>query len=1101
MRNSGVYIYKHPDTKKLIYKIGKSNDVISRHKNLSTAYFTPISETVYIYPVIDKIYTSGYLIFLEKQMHNYFKKKRINPNREFFKIQELMPKLEKFKIYMENMGILINITINLNDLKNVYDIILDKYADEVGNSEIANDEDNEIANNENVEANEIVSVETINTITEPTYYEPYNYQVEIIECMYNVLSEKKRGILELATGIGKTCLVGFYLKKYNMNSVLVLCPQILICESFKNTLSKCGVKSIIINSENQGEFVNNVITITTYQTYLLNIDVINGLNYDLIIYDEAHHLLAESFRKSLDAISDKKLFMTATKKSYKKLEELVDLESERESEEENVESESDSESDESESEVSMDVAEQNNSNKMKINEQFDMNDPIFGETIYKITIEEGILKGLLCDYKIFLGNWELGLYNLVMQLKENYLRKKIIMYFNTIKNSKEICEELKEDFNAYHIDGSMSRREKQEILENFKKDEFSILCNVNVIAEGVDIPAIDTIIFMESRYSEINVVQIIGRSVRVCQNKDFSMVICKPDMFNAGEFIVNLSKQDSRISSKNMFLKPIDSLKYELDNVVKLVEVSKFECKFDWWVEKCLEFEKNNNLTESSIYESIKISSWLTKRKQDYKKNKLTNEQKEKLLKINYFKKWIEFGGDKIKAKKNPGFDEMINLCIEYEKENELTYSSIYKNIKIGVWIDSRRQDYKKNKLTEDKIEKMLQIKCFKKWIDEGQDKIKAKKNPEFDEMLNLCIEFEKENKMIDSSIYKNIKIGKWISHQRQKFKKSKLLKEEINKLLQIKNFKNWIDSEQDKIKTKKNPGFDEMINLCIEYEKENKITQTSIYKDIKIGNWIGNIKQDYKNNKLSKDQILQILRINYFKKWVDEEKDKIKAIKNPEFDEMVKLCIEYEKDNKFNSDIVYKNIRIGGWITNQRYKYKINKLTKEKIEKLLQIKYFKEWVNNGKDKIIDNKTLDFDEMLNLCIEYEKENEITQKSINKNKKIGSWISRQKQDYKKNKLIKEEINKLLQIKCFKKWCENGGDKIIAKKNPNFDEMINLCIEYEKKNELTYSSIYKDIKIGRWISKTKQKFKHNKLTEDQLSQLNQINYWKEWLETLT
>jgi superfamily II DNA or RNA helicase len=125
---------------------------------------------------------------------------------------------------------------------------------------------------------------------------------------------------------------------------------------------------VIVNGENKGKFNNNIITITTYQTYLLNVDDIDKLNYDLIIYDEAHHLLSETFKKSIYAVSDKKLFMTATKKIYKKLEDLSE------------------------------------DNEQHTN-YFDMSDPIFGETIYKIDIEEGILKGYLTDYKIYLGEW------------------------------------------------------------------------------------------------------------------------------------------------------------------------------------------------------------------------------------------------------------------------------------------------------------------------------------------------------------------------------------------------------------------------------------------------------------------------------------------------------------------------------------------------------------------------------------------------------------------------------------------------------------------------------------------------------------------------
>ena len=39
-----------------------------------------------------------------------------------------------------------------------------------------------------------------------------------------------------------------------------------------------------------------------------------------------------------------------------------------------------------------------------------------------------------------------------------------------------------------------------------------------------------------------------------------------------------------------------------------------------------------------------------------------------------------------------------------------------YKNIKIGGWYDNQKTNYKKNKLSEEQITKLLSLEYFKEW-------------------------------------------------------------------------------------------------------------------------------------------------------------------------------------------------------------------------------------------------------------------------------------------------------------------------------------------------------------------------------------------------
>ena len=70
-----------------------------------------------------------------------------------------------------------------------------------------------------------------------------------------------------------------------------------------------------------------------------------------------------------------------------------------------------------------------------------------------------------------------------------------------------------------HIDGSMNATEKDSLLnwlrEEPEKNICKILFNVRCLSEGVDVPSLDAVLFLSPRKSQVEVVQTVGRVMRV----------------------------------------------------------------------------------------------------------------------------------------------------------------------------------------------------------------------------------------------------------------------------------------------------------------------------------------------------------------------------------------------------------------------------------------------------------------------------------------------------------------------------------------------------------------------------------------------------------
>lgn len=95
-------------------------------------------------------------------------------------------------------------------------------------------------------------------------------------------------------------------------------------------------------------------------------------------------------------------------------------------------------------------------------------------------------------------------------------------------------QEQDEDHNtlrceAEHIDGSMNATEKESKLNWLKdqppEDTCRILSNVRCLSEGVDVPALDAVLFLTPRNSQVDVVQSVGRIMRNAPGKERGYVI------------------------------------------------------------------------------------------------------------------------------------------------------------------------------------------------------------------------------------------------------------------------------------------------------------------------------------------------------------------------------------------------------------------------------------------------------------------------------------------------------------------------------------------------------------------------------------------------
>ncbi len=139
---------------------------------------------------------------------------------------------------------------------------------------------------------------------------------------------------------------------------------------------------------------------------------------------------------------------------------------------------------------------------------------------------------------------------------------------NTSKNIKDSFETIMECYDEElkkksfknlqisidHIDGTMNckdRLDKLEKLNEFQPNTCKVLSNARCLSEGVDVPALDSIVFFDGKSAMVDIIQAVGRVMRKAKRKQRGYIIL-PIALEESE-IENLDEAVNNTNFKNIW--------------------------------------------------------------------------------------------------------------------------------------------------------------------------------------------------------------------------------------------------------------------------------------------------------------------------------------------------------------------------------------------------------------------------------------------------------------------------------------------------------------------------------------------------------------------
>jgi len=105
----------------------------------------------------------------------------------------------------------------------------------------------------------------------------------------------------------------------------------------------------------------------------------------------------------------------------------------------------------------------------------------------------------------------------------NIGRKRILVFTKFVHEAQALAEAIGSD--ATVIDGSMRKRDREQVIKNFRDGVTPVICNVGVLTTGFDYPELDTVVLARPTRSLSLYYQMVGRCVRPHPEKESAWVV------------------------------------------------------------------------------------------------------------------------------------------------------------------------------------------------------------------------------------------------------------------------------------------------------------------------------------------------------------------------------------------------------------------------------------------------------------------------------------------------------------------------------------------------------------------------------------------------
>jgi superfamily II DNA or RNA helicase len=811
-------------------------------------------------------------------------------------------------------------------------------------------------------------------------WDPLPHQREAIEKITAGLKEADRTTAVMACGTGKTLVALWAAEAQQPKTVLVLVPSLALLsqtlpdwckqtswgERFRY-ICVCSDDSVNREAQQDGytykqedlefsvttdakevkKFLGknkdgvNVIFLT-YQSAEVVAEGLKGQTVDLGIFDEAHKTTGDKEGLFAFGLSDKnirikkRLFLTATPRHYK-------------------------------------LNKRDKDGDFKVVSMSD--ETVYGKVSYRLPFSTAVAAGIIVPYKVIISvslnkevdaellrrgstlvrrdeiqaKWVANQIALKRAIEKTGASK-VITFHSRVNLAEDFAgddtrgfKEHVKGFDVFHVNGSQNAADRKALLEGFKAAPKGLITNARCLTEGVDVPAVDMVAFVDPRKSKIDIAQAAGRAMRQSKatNKKLGYIVVplfieqkkgetEAEAFTRAGFDEVAEVLGAMLESDDDLVDTIKEMQeargrgdkfnprqlhekievigpaINLDKLTQSIGVEildRLGISWDRWFGILQIFYKREGhcrVPKNLQLGGFNLGAWVSKARQ--RKTILTKDQIARLDSLGFVwdpltEQWEDAFALLQKFHKREG-----HCLVPKTRDGEES--------KLGAWVSKVR--LKKAKLSKDQIARLDSLGFVWDPLTE-----------QWEDAFALLQKFHKQeghcrvphNLSVDGH-----KLGAWVNKLRQR--KGKLSQNQLARL-------DSLDFAWDPL-TGQWEGAFALLQKFRKQEGHCRVPKTYEVSGYKLGSWV--CKQRLKKNQLTRTQVSRLESLNFTWDPLTEQWEEAFAL--------LQKFHEREGHCRIPYNLSVDGFKLGAWISKQRQKK--SKMSPDRIAKLMSLGF--EW-------------------------------------------------------------------------------------------------------------------------------------------------------------
>lgn len=826
----------------------------------------------------------------------------------------------------------------------------------------------------------------------PKSAEPRDYQLDAIRDVLNGFRASDRGQLIMACGTGKTLTSLFIKEELATQRTLVLVPSLSLLKQTMqvwrvnattgfDALPVCSDETVTRGEDEAVAHTSELgVPVTTdpgeiagflrrrtgprvvFSTYQSCPQIAAAFTigqvpaFDLVIADEAHRVagpVSSDFAMVLDAAAiraRRRLFMTATPRYFtgrvRKAAQDADFEI-----------------------ASMDDPEN------------------FGTVFHRLTFGEAINRDLLTDYQVVVvgvtddayrewttqgvlvtrdGKNVVDARTLAAQIglaeaMRKYDLRRTISFHSRVARARDFVGEMHEVIEwmptrqqpkgalwADYASGEMTAGERHVRLQHLSRlddGERGLLANARCLAEGVDVPTLDGVAFIDPRRSEVDIVQAVGRAIRKAEDKTIGTIVipvfidteADPEMVlddsvfkpvwdvvkalraHDDELAEQIDSLRRAMGQRRRLPKLPEKIKLDVPVTVDAAFAAAFEARlveqtsasWEFWFGLLLDYVAGHGtalVPQRYKVNGYGLGAWVNKQRSRYSEGSLNPERQHRLAVLSGWS-W-----DPKAAQWEAGFAHLLRY-VEKHGDALVPMAYVRDGFPLGRWVVKQRSRGTKGELDRERRHRLDRLSGWSwnttddRW-EQGY------------QYLLRYVEQTGHARIAPALVFEGYKLGQWVVHQRVKNSRGVL---EPDRKQRLSVLPGWTWSWNAAV-------WDEGWGYLIDYVREHghtNVPATAVVRAYKLGQWVSLQRQGYRSGKLAEDRRQ---RLDAIPEWTWNPIDDLweagfrHAQRYAEAEGTSRVPQQYETTDGFN---------LGSWVATQRRRYRKGVLEPDRIHRL----------------------------------------------------------------------------------------------------------------------------------------------------------------------